>query len=300
MNRRAFTLIELLVVIAIIAILAAILFPVFAQAKQAAKRTQDVSNLKNLTLGVIMYSGDYDDTACPIMAGYWDDPRYQLILWKDEVLPYIKSGGKPVKADGSAYSGTSNQNGGIFASPTWSGSWAVLQDGEGPNLYGDTTTRFPRSYSLNASAGMNEGMGGTNDSGFWPWVENWSWNPLSNRGGSGIMTALTNPAGTMMISGTEDPYPNIYPQQLCYGCSYNGQPANSCADNDPSLTVIRSVGNAFMNMSFFDGHVKNVNGYKSLTDDVWDEFQAPGYNQPGWPGRQQIASYMQGYKEWNP
>ena len=55
-----------------------------------------------------------------------------------------------------------------------------------------------------------------------------------------------------------------------------------------------------MNMSFFDGHVKNVNGYKSLTDDVWDEFQAPGYNQPGWPGRQQIASYMQGYKEWNP
>jgi prepilin-type N-terminal cleavage/methylation domain-containing protein len=45
-NRKGFTLIELLVVIAIIAILAAILFPVFAQAKVAAKKTSDLSNLK--------------------------------------------------------------------------------------------------------------------------------------------------------------------------------------------------------------------------------------------------------------
>lgn len=59
--RKAFTLIELLVVIAIIAILAAILFPVFAQAKQAAKQTQDLSNVKQTSLGFILYSADYDD-----------------------------------------------------------------------------------------------------------------------------------------------------------------------------------------------------------------------------------------------
>src|SRR5580700_8778355 len=153
MNRKAFTLIELLVVIAIIAILAAILFPVFAQAKASAKRTADVSNTKTLTLGMIMYTVDSDDTACPIMAGYWDWPRYQLILWKDEVLPYIKNGGRPVKPDGTPYTGTSGEDGGIFASPTWTGSWAQLMDGEGANLYGDTTTRFPRSYSLNEDAG---------------------------------------------------------------------------------------------------------------------------------------------------
>lgn len=61
-RRNAFTLIELLVVIAIIAILAAILFPVFAQAKLAAKKTADLSNMKNIDTAVIMYAADSDDT----------------------------------------------------------------------------------------------------------------------------------------------------------------------------------------------------------------------------------------------
>src|SRR4051812_7719020 len=62
---RAFTLIELLVVIAIIAILAAILFPVFAQAKEAAKKAVCLSNLKQISLGWMLYAGDYDDFMCP-------------------------------------------------------------------------------------------------------------------------------------------------------------------------------------------------------------------------------------------
>ncbi|RYG36047.1 prepilin-type N-terminal cleavage/methylation domain-containing protein [bacterium] len=59
--KKAFTLIELLVVIAIIAILAAILFPVFAQAKVAAKKTTSLSNVKQMNLGIILYTGDTDD-----------------------------------------------------------------------------------------------------------------------------------------------------------------------------------------------------------------------------------------------
>ncbi len=59
--KKAFTLIELLVVIAIIAILAAILFPVFAQAKLAAKKTQAISNAKQIGTATLIYSGDYDD-----------------------------------------------------------------------------------------------------------------------------------------------------------------------------------------------------------------------------------------------
>ena len=70
MKRRGFTLIELLVVIAIIAILAAILFPVFAQAKEAAKKTSDLSNQKQLSLGHIMYSSDNDDYRTQLVRRY--------------------------------------------------------------------------------------------------------------------------------------------------------------------------------------------------------------------------------------
>jgi prepilin-type N-terminal cleavage/methylation domain-containing protein len=59
--KKAFTLIELLVVIAIIAILAAILFPVFAQAKEAAKKTQSLSNAKQMGTSMLIYATDYDD-----------------------------------------------------------------------------------------------------------------------------------------------------------------------------------------------------------------------------------------------
>ena len=68
MLRKAFTLIELLVVIAIIAILAAILFPVFAQAKLAAKKTTDLSNIKQLATATTLYGSDADDLF-PMAAG---------------------------------------------------------------------------------------------------------------------------------------------------------------------------------------------------------------------------------------
>jgi len=90
--KRAFTLIELLVVIAIIAILAAILFPVFAQAKMSAKKSQSVSNTKQISLSVLMYAGDYDDMFVPHAyrstgAAFPDDVRYWPVL----VQPYVKN-----------------------------------------------------------------------------------------------------------------------------------------------------------------------------------------------------------------
>lgn len=57
-----FTLIELLVVIAIIAILAAILFPAFARARENARRTACMSNMKQIGIGIMMYTQDYDET----------------------------------------------------------------------------------------------------------------------------------------------------------------------------------------------------------------------------------------------
>jgi prepilin-type N-terminal cleavage/methylation domain-containing protein len=62
-SKKGFTLIELLVVIAIIAILAAILFPVFAKAREKARQASCQSNEKQLGLGFIQYTQDYDETS---------------------------------------------------------------------------------------------------------------------------------------------------------------------------------------------------------------------------------------------
>ena len=96
-SHKAFTLIELLVVIAIIAILAAILFPVFAQAKAAAKKTQAISNLKQIGTALQLYLGDNDDTyfftrESAQFAGLTEDPEELEEMAIFRVLaPYVKS-----------------------------------------------------------------------------------------------------------------------------------------------------------------------------------------------------------------
>lgn len=86
--RRAFTLIELLVVIAIIAILAAILFPVFAQAREAARKTSCISNAKQLTTSVLMYTQDYDET---LLFDHFGRGT-ALYHWMYALGPYIRNG----------------------------------------------------------------------------------------------------------------------------------------------------------------------------------------------------------------
>ena len=86
----AFTLIELLVVIAIIAILAAILFPVFARARENARRASCASNLKQIGLGVVQYSQDYDERM-PSVRMNPGNVDFNGGAWPVLLQPYIKS-----------------------------------------------------------------------------------------------------------------------------------------------------------------------------------------------------------------
>jgi prepilin-type N-terminal cleavage/methylation domain-containing protein/prepilin-type processing-associated H-X9-DG protein len=115
-HRVGFTLIELLVVIAIIAILAAILFPVFAQARAKARAISCLSNMKQIGLGAIMYTQDYDEQ--------FPQNRYRRVLadptttvtWREAIMPYIKNGINR-NVQGAQYANVDRALDGLFRCP---------------------------------------------------------------------------------------------------------------------------------------------------------------------------------------
>ena len=84
----AFTLIELLVVFAILAILAVLLFPTFRSAKEKARRTVCMNNLRQVNLGLRMYSDDSDDKA-PRTPGTTNAPTLNWTGYKTLMKSYV-------------------------------------------------------------------------------------------------------------------------------------------------------------------------------------------------------------------
>jgi prepilin-type N-terminal cleavage/methylation domain-containing protein/prepilin-type processing-associated H-X9-DG protein len=161
-RRCGFTLIELLVVIAIIALLAAILFPVFARARENAKRANCQSNLKQIGLGMMQYTQDYDERLPFPYVGQINrnssrapQDDYDGYMWMDAIYPYVKSGGVF-----NCPSMTFNRKGNNsisyqpfqYSDPTlWQGSAST----KGPTVRG-TYKKKAGSYTINTAYQRND------------------------------------------------------------------------------------------------------------------------------------------------
>jgi prepilin-type N-terminal cleavage/methylation domain-containing protein/prepilin-type processing-associated H-X9-DG protein len=131
-----FTLIELLVVIAIISLLAAIMFPVFGRVRESARRTSCLSNLKQIGLGTIQYSQDYDETMPFAVADNDAGTSYPGTAWPVLLMPYVKSE--------QVYKCPSNVNAGL--------NGAVMDYSKNPAV---TPNGVPISYKANGGSRYN-------------------------------------------------------------------------------------------------------------------------------------------------
>ena len=297
MRRKAFTLIELLVVIAIIAILAAILFPVFAQAKAAAKKTSELSNLKQLGVGAMLYSGDADDVF-PYHAHWNNDTVYTIengyTPWAMKMAPYMKNLGV-FRSPLDSFSHSDNQSG--WLGPTLSVAANSLAGGpafaQGNSLRGPIgfsmaqwggpsmtmsqtevtrvaeTIMFAPKYSsmVQAIPGVGAGhwAGGGNVTSFTP-VSQFLWDCEPKAKADGCY--YTGFPGT---SGAGDAFqaaaiPNGNRDQMAYPTGING--GVSTTANDPKLVA---------NFTFADGHAKsfapsrtNPSGMTQPQNNMWD------------------------------
>lgn len=236
----AFTLIELLVVIAIIAVLAGMLLPALSRAKAKGGQAKCTSNLKQLSLGTLMYIDDNSDffpgTASRNTYGYHPE---DWIYWRTNIKQYPPVEKSPIVT--SIGSVSSN----LFRCPGDRNDRERLQlsDGNGPYFY---------SYSMNShdlNGNRNPGMasifqGSVNSPTKFQFK----------------LAAVQRPSGKIMLAEEQTAH--------VAGESYNPRGSEAIINDGrwvPSGDVVTVRHNKKGDVAFADGHVEAVTPRFGLT-----------------------------------
>ena len=262
-SKAGFTLIELLVVIAIIAILAAILFPVFAQAREKARQSSCMSNEKQLSLGILQYVQDYDETY-PL--GFDQASGWVGSGWPVRIQPYIKNLGVFHCPDDGL-------NGAAPAPPNypWEG---VFISYAANGFYGDWSGTSFAQVGVMATSGYDPGWLSTS---------------------SATDAKITRPSESILLTeklasdaqsgnvatpsfGTFDMVSGFGPQCVIAGNNYGGQwgeqqlPNGTLADStkfgNGRNGGVSAHHSGMANFAFCDGHVKSMRPASTNPDPV--------------------------------
>jgi len=254
-RHEGFTLIELLVVIAIISILAAILFPVFAKVRDKARQAADLSNAKQIGLGLLQYIQDNDEHVVPNNNEAGSSFRAGAAqTWAALLQPYIKSAG----GNGVFHS----PGGSVDSGDYWDSSFDLVDLKNPPGA-------FISSYTLNNVYWDDSTLGGVfqNPPATVSKIDDPANMVFCGDGGAGKNTASYGPASDYGGGGPEQLY--YYPEQVANefaifgGTMPKGGLQYYTADQAKYPQLGSSNQGAFIghfnggaNFAFFDGHAK--------------------------------------------
>ena len=151
--QRGFTLIELLVVIAIIGILASMLLPVLAKAKAKAGQVKSQSNIKQVRMGIMLWSDNDFEGGNPT---YRNEGDWNRNFWYHKAIKYNGYDASVMHSPGT-----------VLNRKDWWGhalkSWCAWNTD--PKIFNGA--RVPGSYAYNAW--QHPDYRNTNH-GEWPWL----------------------------------------------------------------------------------------------------------------------------------
>ncbi len=237
---EGFTLIELLVVIGVIVILAALLLPALKGAKAKAQRTACMNHLRQINLGVRMYSDDSQD-ASPSPTG----------LPVNSVGP-LYSGYKALMKNYVGLKGASSPQDKLFACPAdifnpgmLVGDLAHERQFVKKSMH-DSPTLDYSSYAFNGGDNMPRRFGNAS---------------LRLPGLTGVkLSAVRHPDRTILLAEAAAFWPYSWHEPSSHGV----------ADTNHSFIVYNDSKNA---VSFVDGHVAYIKMY-------WNQIPACLTNPP--------------------